>query len=135
MDNLKFYGDEPYKLIMLCGDLDESGILGQYVQDISPRIGVVKVFKKNTSEEAMLSEVAEVIHDYCSGLVTIVGQDKGAEIAYLCARQNPRIINSVVMLESKQMSSKDFDPIEGVKLCSVEKEHFVEKIHALMASE
>ena len=135
MDNVKFYGDEPYKVIVLCGDLDASGQLVQYIEQLSPGIGTVEVLQKSTVKEDIVLEVAEIIEDYCSGLVTIVGQGRGAEIAYLCASQYPKLTNNVVVLESDELNSKDLEPIEGVELLVVENDHFVEKMHALMASE
>lgn len=100
MRNVRFYGNKPYKAVVVHGGPGAVGTVAALARELSKDIGVVEPLQTRDSISDLLIELDEVITTNCDKPITLIGHSWGAWLVFIYAAKYPQRVKKVILVGS-----------------------------------
>jgi pimeloyl-ACP methyl ester carboxylesterase len=106
MDNLRIYGNPPYKVAVIHGGPGAAGEMAPVARELSSRFGILEPLQTAKSVEGQVDELAEVLKAYTNGPATLIGHSWGAWLIYILAAKHPELVKKLILVGSGAFEAK-----------------------------
>jgi pimeloyl-ACP methyl ester carboxylesterase len=97
---LRKYGNAPYSVVVLHGGPGVKGEVAPLAQGLGRTFGILEPMQTAYSIESQLAELHEVINNYASIPVALIGWSWGAFLAYLFTHSFPSLVRKLFLVSS-----------------------------------
>ena len=98
MENVREYGNVPYKYLVLHGGPGAPGCAAGLCRGLSKKAGVLEHLQKSHTIEGLFDEIKCIIEEYSLNEVVLVGHSFGDWLALLFAEKYPQLAAKVVII-------------------------------------
>jgi len=116
MDDIRAYGDPPYKVALLHGGPGAAGEMTPVAIELSKSHGVLEPFQTASSLNGQLDELKEFLQAGATPPVSIVGFSWGAMLGFMFAARHPSFVKKLVMVGSPPFDDKHSAGITRTRL-------------------
>lgn len=106
MENVREYGNTPYKYLVLHGGPGAPGCAAGLCRGLSEKAGVLEHLQKSHTIEGLFAELKSIIEKYSLNQVVLVGHSFGAWLALLFAEKYPQFVSKAVIIGCGPLETK-----------------------------
>ncbi|HWI66716.1 MAG TPA: alpha/beta hydrolase [Symbiobacteriaceae bacterium] len=100
MNNLRLYGDAPYRIAVVHGGPGAPGSVAAIARELSTEHGVLEPLQTQHTVEGQVLELREVLQRHAATPVTLIGHSWGAWLAFLVAARFPALVGKLILVSS-----------------------------------
>ena len=100
MDNLRMYGDPPFRVVVAHGGPGAAGGVAPLATELGKKRGVVEPYQTKKTVSGQIEELRETIEKYCRPPVILLGHSWGAWLVFLFAAKYSDLVNRIILISS-----------------------------------
>lgn len=100
MQNVRFYGQEPYELAVVHGGPGALGSVAEIARVLAKDFGVIEPLQTKLSIKALLQELNEVLVSSSRKPITLLGHSWGAWLVFMYAAKYPKQVKKIILVGS-----------------------------------
>jgi len=100
MNNLRRYGEEPYRVAVVHGGPGAPGTVAAIARELAQIRGVLEPLQTKNTVEGQVAELRETLERYAALPVTLIGHSWGAWLAYIVAARFPGLVRKLILVSS-----------------------------------
>ena len=104
--NVRIYGDGPYHAVAVHGGPGAAGSMKMVCEELSKTHNVIEALQTETTIDAQLQELKEVLESYVDEAVTLIGHSWGAMLVYMFASKHPELVKKIILVSSGSLEDK-----------------------------
>ncbi|MHC4519638.1 MAG: alpha/beta fold hydrolase, partial [Planctomycetota bacterium] len=100
MQNLRTYGDEPFRVVVVHGGPGAPGEMAPVARELAGQWGVLEPLQTEASVAGQIDELRVVLEANAELPATLVGYSWGAWLSLLCAAHHPGLVRKLILVSS-----------------------------------
>ncbi|WP_214078991.1 alpha/beta hydrolase [Mesotoga sp.] len=100
MDNLRMHGDPPYRVVVVHGGPGAAGGVAPLARELGKRWGVLEPYQTKKTVSGQIEELREIVENYCSSPVILLGHSWGAWLVFLFAAEHGDLVDRIILISS-----------------------------------
>lgn len=100
MDNLRIYGNPPFKVAVIHGGPGVPGEMAPVARELSKTRGVLEPLQTKSTIKGQLQELKSVLNANGNPPITLIGHSWGAMLSFVFAAQNPSFVKKLILVSS-----------------------------------
>ncbi len=100
MNNLRMYGDPPFKVIVAHGGPGAAGGVAPLARELGKKRGVLEPYQTKKTVSGQIEELRETIEKYCRPPVILLGHSWGAWLVFLFAAKYSDLVDRIILISS-----------------------------------
>ena len=100
MDNLRMYGDPPFRVLVAHGGPGAAGGVAPLARELGKKRGVVEPYQTKKTVSGQIEELRETVEKYCSPPVILLGHSWGAWLVFLFAAKYSDLVHRIILISS-----------------------------------
>ena len=122
MENLRTYGNAPFKVALLHGGPGVSGEMAPVAVELSNTRGVLEPLQTKASIEGQINELKLVLEEMAVTPAVLIGYSWGAWLGFLFAARYPALVRKLVLVSSGPFEEKYAAQIQETRFHRLSKE-------------
>ena len=106
MNNLRTYGDAPYRVAVIHGGPGAPGEMAPVARELSPNIGVLEPLQTADSINGQVAELKNVLEKSGNPPITLIGFSWGAWLSFIFAARHPSMVKKLILVSSGPFDEK-----------------------------
>ena len=106
MQNLRKYGNEPFKVALIHGGPGAPGQMAPVAQELSSIKGILEPLQTATTVEGQVQELKAVLEKNADLPVTLIGFSWGALLSFILAARYPSLVEKLILVGSAPYEEK-----------------------------
>jgi len=106
MENLRKYGNKPFKVAVIHGGPGAPGEMAPVARELSSVRGVLEPLQTATTVEGQVQELKAVLEEDGDLPVTLIGFSWGAMLSFIFAAQYPSLVKKLILISSGAYEEK-----------------------------
>lgn len=131
MHNLRIYGSEPYKVVVVHGGPGAAGEMAPVAQVLSERLGVLEPLQTEGTVQGQIDELKDIITQNVTQPIILIGYSWGAWLGYMLASMYPSLVKKLILISSGPFESKYVKSIMSTRLSRLSKQDKLEAMKLL----
>lgn len=116
MQNLRVYGEKPFKIAVLHGGPGAPGYMAPVARELSSTWGVLEPLQTASTVEGQVQELKEVLQESADLPVCLIGSSWGAWLGFIFSARFPDWVNKLILVGSGAFEEKYADGIMDNRL-------------------
>jgi pimeloyl-ACP methyl ester carboxylesterase len=116
MENLRKYGEPPFKIAVLHGGPGISGEMSPVAKELSSLAGVLEPLQKAVSLQGQVQELHDILEENTNQPITIIGWSWGAMLGFIFATKYSAIIKKLILVSSGVFQKKYAGKIKKTRM-------------------
>ncbi len=116
MNNPRKYGSKPFKVAIIHGGPGAPGEMAPLAQKLSDDFGIIEPLQTANTIEGQLQELHNILVNYGSPPVYLIGHSWGAWLVYIYAALYPALVKKIILIASGSFREKDSQNIMQTRL-------------------
>ncbi len=116
MKNVRFYGDRPYTVAVVHGGPGAPGEMAPVARELASVTGVLEPLQTVASLDGQVEELHDVLREYGSLPVTLIGWSWGAWLSFIFAARYPSFVRKLILIASGPYEEKYAEDIMPTRL-------------------
>lgn len=133
MDNLRKYGDAPYKVALIHGGPGAAGEMAPVAKELSTTMGVLEPLQTAYSIEDQVQELFVTLRLNAEFPVTLVGWSWGAWLSFIFTAEYPDLVQKLVIVESGPFTEEASSEIMSTRLERLDEDDRFEALAVMKA--
>ncbi|MEA2015434.1 MAG: alpha/beta hydrolase [Actinomycetota bacterium] len=125
MDNLRKYGDSPFKIAVLHGGPGISGEMSPVAEELCSLHGVLEPLQKAVSLQGQVQELYDILEENSSRPITIIGWSWGAILGFIYTAKYSAAVKKLILVSSGVFQKKYASKIEKTRMKRLDPEERV----------
>lgn len=106
MNNLRIYGNEPYKIAVIHGGPGAPGEVAPLAKELSKSQGVLEPLQTADSIGGQIQELKEIIKHNAKEPIILIGHSWGAWLSFIFTAQYPELVRKLILIGSGAYEEK-----------------------------
>jgi pimeloyl-ACP methyl ester carboxylesterase len=106
MNNLRTYGDAPYRVAVIHGGPGAPGEMAPVARELSPNIGVLEPLQTADSINGQVAELKNVLEKSGNPPITLIGFSWGGWLSFIFAARHPSMVKKLIFVSSGPFDEK-----------------------------
>jgi len=106
MNNLRKYGNKPYRMAVIHGGPGAPGEMAPVARELSSVMGVLEPLQTAATLEGQVRELKAVLAKNAALPVTLIGFSWGALLSFIFAARHPSFVNKLILIGSAPYEGK-----------------------------
>ena len=116
MDNLRLYGDKPFKVAVIHGGPGAPGEMAPVARELASIIGILEPLQTKDSIDGQVEELRSVLQEHADLPVVLVGWSWGAMLSFIFTARYPSFVKKLVLVGSGPYEESYAAGIPGERL-------------------
>ncbi|MGB7538569.1 MAG: alpha/beta hydrolase [Anaerolineales bacterium] len=122
MDNLRSYGNAPYRIAVLHGGPGAPGEMAPVARELSRERGVLEPLQEADTLEGQVDELREVLESRAALPATLIGYSWGAWLGYILAARHPAKVGKLILVGCPPFEVQYVAQIEDTRMSRLSEE-------------
>ncbi|MDD5311041.1 MAG: alpha/beta hydrolase [Candidatus Omnitrophica bacterium] len=122
MDNLRKYGDPPFRIAVIHGGPGGAGEVAPVARELSSKYGVLEPLQTAMSVDGQVEELKSLLENNASLPVILIGYSWGAWLSLILAAKHPALVKKLILVGSGPFEEKYAAQISKARLDRMDKE-------------
>jgi pimeloyl-ACP methyl ester carboxylesterase len=106
MDNLRIYGEPPFKTAVLHGGPGAPGYMAPVARELSSKLGVLEPLQTASSVEGQVLELRRALQNYADIPICVIGSSWGAWLGFILSARFPELVSKLILIGSGAFEEK-----------------------------
>ena len=106
MENLRIYGEPPFKIAVLHGGPGAPGYMAPVARELSSKWGVLEPLQTASTVEGQVQELRGVLQNYADLPVCVIGSSWGAWLGFILSARFPELVSKLILIGSGAFEEK-----------------------------
>jgi pimeloyl-ACP methyl ester carboxylesterase len=133
MPNLRMHGQKPFNIAVVHGGPGARGEMNPVAREISLRMGVLEPLQTADSVEGQVEELRNILENYGSPPLVLVGFSWGAWLSFILTANHPRLVKKLILISSPPFEEKYVPQILETRLSHLDEAEKQEALSLLSA--
>ena len=120
MNNLRRYGDEPYRVAVVHGGPGAPGTVAAIARELAEGRGVLEPLQTKNTVEGQVAELRETLERHAALPVTLIGHSWGAWLAYMVAARFPGLVRKLILVSSGPFEARYVPQLQANRLARLD---------------
>ncbi|HEY5119702.1 MAG TPA: alpha/beta hydrolase [Anaerolineales bacterium] len=98
MNNLRSYGQPPFRIAVLHGGPGAPGEMAPIAQELAREHGILEPLQTADTLEGQVQELLEVLETHAALPISLIGWSWGAWLGYILAARYPKIVRTLILV-------------------------------------
>ena len=116
MNNLRKYGNPPFKIALIHGGPGAAGEMVPVARELSSKLGILEPLQTKNTIEGQLNELKSVLEKNATPPVTLIGFSWGAWLSLILASKYPELTQKLILISSGPFEEKYAENIQETRL-------------------
>ncbi|OGO08878.1 MAG: alpha/beta hydrolase [Chloroflexi bacterium RBG_13_60_9] len=116
MDNLRTYGNAPYRIAVLHGGPGAPGEMAPVARELSRDRGVLEPLQTADTLEGQVDELREVLESRAALPATLIGWSWGAWLGFILAARHPALVCKLILVGCPPFEQRFAAEIEATRM-------------------
>jgi pimeloyl-ACP methyl ester carboxylesterase len=116
MDNLRIYGQGPFRVAVLHGGPGAPGEMAPVAREFARERGVLEPLQTADTLEGQVQELREVLETQSDPPVTLIGWSWGAWLGYILAARYPALVGKLILVGCPPLEDRYIAQIQSTRL-------------------
>ncbi len=116
MDNLRIYGNSPYRIAVLHGGPGAPGEMAPVARELARDRGVLEPLQTKDTLEGQVHELREVLESRAAPPVTLIGWSWGAWLGYILTARHPALVGKLILVGCPPFEQRYAAQIEATRM-------------------
>ena len=116
MDNLRKYGNVPYRIALIHGGPGAAGEMAQVARELSNDFGILEPIQTANTINGQIEELKNVLEKHSDFPVILLGYSWGAWLSFIFAARYPERIKKLILVSAGPFEQKYADKIMETRL-------------------
>jgi pimeloyl-ACP methyl ester carboxylesterase len=131
MENLRFYGQAPFRIAVLHGGPGAPGELAPVARELSRARGVLEPLQTEETLDGQVRELRQVLESRSNPPVTLIGWSWGAWLGFILAARVPELVGKLILVGCPPFEAKYAPQIEATRMSRLNEEEQREALRTL----
>jgi pimeloyl-ACP methyl ester carboxylesterase len=122
MENIRIYGEPPYRTAVLHGGPGAPGEMAPVARELSRGRGVLEPLQTADTLEGQVQELYEVLETSAILPVTLIGWSWGAWLGYILSARNPSLVRKLILIGCPPLEDRYTARIQSTRLSRLSEE-------------
>lgn len=100
MDNLRIYGNVPYRVAVVHGGPGAAGEMALVARQLAHRRGVLEPLQTKPTLEGQASELEDTLAEHGQPPMVLIGHSWGAILSFVVAARSPSLVRKLILVSS-----------------------------------
>lgn len=106
MENLRIYGDPPFKVAVLHGGPGAPGYMAPVARELSLKWGVLEPLQTASTVEGQVQELKVILQNNAELPVCLIGSSWGAWLGFILSARFPELVHKLILIGSGAFMEK-----------------------------
>jgi pimeloyl-ACP methyl ester carboxylesterase len=135
MDNLRVYGQAPFRVVVLHGGPGAPGEMAPVARELARGRGVLEPLQTADTLDGQVEELRKVLETHADLPVTLIGWSWGAWLGYILSARYPALVRKLILVGCPPLEERYAARIQSTRLSRLTKEQKRELDHLIVALE
>lgn len=116
MQNVRTYGQAPFRVAMVHGGPGAPGSVAAVARELSQECGVLEPLQTKTTLEGQICELRDLLRAHGSLPLVLIGHSWGAWLAYLLAARHPEMVSKLILVGAGPFEERYVQQLQVTRL-------------------